>query len=173
MTHTSGDHPDAIQALHMDAKRYPGGISALAQLLGRSAGVLHNKFAESMPNYDVTDREAFAMACAIRQKLGSLAYIEAKCASFGGLFVPLPDGEAGESDLLQAQLDMMERFGELAREFTESRRDGLITLDEVAVIRVVGQRLIRAVHAFIKEVETQVHPEEPLPEGVTLIAAER
>lgn len=171
MTHTTLDRPDAIQALHADAKRYPGGITALAKIIGRSPGILHNKFADSMPNYDVTDHEADALGLAILEKLESTAYIEAKCQTFGGLFVQLPDGATGESDLLQAQLDMMERFGELARQFTESRRDGLITLDEVAVIRVAGHRLIRAVHEFVKEVETQVRPADPLADGVTLLSA--
>ena len=53
---------------------------------------------------------------------------------------------------------MMHRFGELAREYTESRRDGLITLDEVAALRVAGSRVVRAVYAFLKEVESQAQP---------------
>lgn len=177
MTHHNFEHKsnenDAIQALHLDAKRYPGGIAALARIVGRSAGVLHNKFSEAMPTYDITDREADALAAAIREKTGSMAYIEAKCETFGGLFVPLPDGAAGESDLLQAQLQMMERFGELAREYTDARRDGLITVDEVAAMRVAGHRVITAVHAFLKEVESQVQPEDSQPKGVISMLAER
>lgn len=173
MTHTGFEHPDAVQALHSDAKRYPGGITALAQIVGRSPGVLHNKFSDSMPNYDITDHEGDALGLAIMEKTGLTGYIDGKCQTFRGLFVPLPDGEAGESDLLQAQLEMMHRFGELAREYTDARRDGLITVDEVAALRVAGNRVIRAVHAFLKEIETQVQPSEPLPDGVTLIAAER
>lgn len=158
MTHVTQDRADPVMALHADAKQYPGGIAALARLIGRSPGVLHNKFSDSMPNYDVTDHEADAMAWAILAKTGATGYIEAKCAVFGGLFVPLPTGEAGEADLLQAQLEMMHRFGELAREYTESRRDGLITLDEVAALRVAGNRVVRAVYSFLKEVESQVMP---------------
>lgn len=158
MTHATPDRADPVLALHADAKHYPGGIAALARLIGRSPGVLHNKFSDSMPNYDVTDHEADAIGAAILEKTGATGYIEAKCAVFGGLFVPLPPGEAGEADLLQAQLEMMHRFGELAREYTESRRDGLITLDEVAALRVAGNRVVRAVYAFLKEVESQVQP---------------
>lgn len=163
MTHATLGHGDAVLALHHDAKRYPDGIAGLARLIGRSPGVLHNKFSDSMPNYDITDHEADALGLAIAEKTGATGYIEAKCATFGGLFVPLPEGEAGEADLLQAQLEMMRRFGELAHEYTESRRDGLITLDEVAALRVAGNRVVRAVYAFLKEVESQVQP-DPHPE---------
>lgn len=158
MTHA--DKHDGIFALHADAKAYPGGIASLARLIGRSPGVLHNKFADSMPNYEVTDREADALALAVMEKTGAMGYIEAKCAMFGGIFVPVLDGEAADDDLLEAQLEMMRRFGELAAQFTEARRDGLITQDEVAALRVAGNRVIRSVHAFLKEVESQVHEPE-------------
>lgn len=157
MTHTNHEKHDAIFALHVDAKAYPGGIAALARLIGRSPGVLHNKFADSMPNYDVTDHEADALASAIVEKTGAMGYIEAKCAAFGGIFVPVQEGEAAMDDVLQSQLEMMRRFGELAGEFTEARNDGLITSDELAALRVAGNRVIRAVHAFLKGIESQVH----------------
>lgn len=156
MIHTTTDKTDAIFALHQDAKAYPGGISALAARIGRSAGVLHNKFADSMPQYEITDREADALAFDIHAKTGRQAYIEAKCAAHGGVFVPLPDGRAGVDDLMAAQLDMMRRFGELAQEFTEARADGLITPDEYSALRVAGNRLVRAVLGFVSEIGTQV-----------------
>ncbi|NMG56757.1 hypothetical protein GPA23_19445, partial [Aromatoleum aromaticum] len=104
MTHTNHEKHDAILALHADAKACPGGIAGLARLIGRSPGVLHNKFADSMPNYEVTDHEADALALAIAEKTGAMGYIEMKCATHGGIFVPLLDGEAADDDLLAAQL---------------------------------------------------------------------
>lgn len=169
MTHTNTEKHDGIFALHADAKNYPGGIAALARLIGRSAGVMHNKFADSMPNYEVTDREADALALSIMEKTGAMGYIDAKCALFGGLFVPVLEGEAAMDDLLQSQLEMMRRFGELAGEFTEARNDGLITRDELAALRVAGNRVIRSVHAFLKEVESQVHE----PETVVSLVGQR
>lgn len=171
MTHTNTEKHDGIFALHADAKAYPGGIAGLARLIGRSPGVMHNKFADSMPNYEVTDREADALALAIAEKTGALGYIEAKCAMFGGIFVPVLDGEAAEDDLLAAQLEMMRRFGELATQFTEARGDGLITGDELAALRVAGNRVIRAVHAFLHEVQSQVR--EPEPKGLHAVSGAR
>lgn len=160
MTHTFlKENRDPVRALHDAVEAAPGGLKEAARGIGRSPGVLYNKFSEADPRYDVTVREAVALARWAQTQV----FAEAVAEQFGGVFVPLPDGESGESDLLQAQLDMMEKFGELAREFTESRRDGLITSDEVAVIRVVGNRLIRSVHAFVKEVESQVQPSPASP----------
>lgn len=156
MSHTTSEKTDAVLALHGDAKAYPGGIAALAALIGRSPGVLHNKFADSMPQYEITDREADALAWAIRGKTGGQAYIEAKCSVHGGVFVPLPEGRAGVEDLMAAQLDMMRRFGELAQEFTEARLDGLITPDEYSALKVAGNRLVRSVLSFVHEIGTQV-----------------
>lgn len=160
MSHMESDKTDAIVALHMDAKAYPGGISALAALIGRSPGVMHNKFADSMPQYEVTDREGDALAAAIRERTGKNGYIEAKCAVHGGVFVPLPEGRAGVDDLLAAQLEMMRRYGELAQEFSEARQDGVITPDEFSALKVAGDRVIRSVLAFMNEVRTQVSSPE-------------
>lgn len=156
MSHTETEKTDAIHALHHDAKGFPGGIAALATIIGRSAGVMHNKFADSMPAYEITDREGDALAHAIKGKTGAQGYIEAKCASHGGVFVPLPEGRAGVSDLLTAQLDIMRRFGALATELTEAQQDGVITPDEFSALKVAGLRVVRSVLAFVGEVETQV-----------------
>jgi hypothetical protein len=156
MSHADHEKTDAIFALHCDAKAFPGGIAALSALIGRSVGVLHNKFADSMPAYEVTDREADAMACQIAEKTGRRGYIEAKCAAHGGVFVPVPVGRAGIDDLLASQLDMMRRFGELAQEFTEARMDGVITPDEYSALKVAGDRAVRSVLAFVGEIKTLV-----------------
>lgn len=161
MIHTTSEKTDAIAALHGDAKAYPGGVTALAALIGRSAGVLHNKFSDSMPAYEITDREADALARAIFEKGGAQAYIEAKCAWHGGVFVPMPEGKANANDLMAAQLDMMRRFGELAQEFTEARLDGLITPDEYSALKVAGHRLVRSVLSFVYGIGTQVEAGEP------------
>lgn len=164
MTHNQTHEPgDAVLALHADCKACPGGIAGLARLIGRSPGVLHNKFADSMPAYEITDREADALALAVQKETGRIGYIEEKCATFGGIFVPVHEGMAGEDDLMSAQLEMVRRFGDLASEFTEARRDGLITPEEFAALSVVGNRVIRAVHTFLREVSSQI--EDPAPKS--------
>lgn len=160
MSGTDSMHVDPVSALHADCKRFPKGLEALAKLIGRSPGVLYNKFSEADERYAVTDREADALALEVAHETGAQGYIEAKCALHGGLFVPVPAGMAGDDDLLQGQLEMMRRYGELAAEFTEARRDGLITRDEFAAVRVAGMRAVREVFKFLADLETRV--EAPL-----------
>lgn len=163
MSCTESGHGDAVTALHNDAKRYPRGLEALAKLIGRSPGVLYNKFSEADERYAVTDREADAIALEVASVTGLQGYIEAKCGTHGGLFLPIPAGMAGDDDLLQGQLEMMRRFGELAAEFTEARRDGLITPDEFSAVRVAGLRAVREVFKFLADLETRVEaPTSPL-----------
>lgn len=148
---------DPIHALHGDAKHFPGGITALAVLIGRSAGVLHNKFSSATDQYEITDREADALATAIRTATGAHGYIEAKCAVHGGVFVSLPDeGVAADDDVLSALLDSMRSLGDLARELTEARSDGLITADEFSAIELRARRHQALIQHAVSTLRTQV-----------------
>jgi hypothetical protein len=159
---------DPIAALHADAMRFESthqgkvrrGIEAVALALGRPAGVLYNKFSEADERYQITDREADAIADLVRQQSGSQGYIEAKCERHGGLFVPaLEGGAASDDDVMQGVLDTLQMAGDLARELTEARRDGLITPDEFAVLRSRVHRLIAAEYRLLRDVESQVVPD--------------
>lgn len=151
---------DPIHVLHGDSKAYPGGISALAAEIGRSAGVMHNKFSEAAPQYEVTDREADALALKICATTGARGYIEAKCAMHGGLFVPLPEpGVAADDDVLASLLESMHALGGLARELTEARADGLITLDEFLAFDLRAKRHIARVNQMVLTVRSQVRDE--------------
>lgn len=147
---------DPVQSLHTDAKEYPGGITALAALIGRSAGVLHNKFADSTA-YEITDREADALARAIFTRTGKQGYIEAKCAEHGGVFVPLPaPGEAADDDVLTCILNSLRSLGNLADEVIQARADGVITQDEFTAIEVRDRRIISALLYAMANIKTQV-----------------
>lgn len=160
MSHAASEKTDAILALHGDAKAYPGGIAALAALIGRSAGCSTTSSQTRCPSTRSTDREADALALAIAGKTGKQAYIAAKCAAHGGVFVPLHEGRAGVDDLMAAQLEMMRRFGELAQEFTEARADAVITPDEFSALKVAGQRLVRSVLSFVPRLAQVQTPAE-------------
>lgn len=81
-------HRDPVDVLHGVLLALPGGISAAGKAIGRSPGVMHNKFSEAMPHYEVTVREAIALA----RHAQSTAFAEAVCEQFGGAFLPLPEG---------------------------------------------------------------------------------
>lgn len=153
---TASVRPDPIAVLHTAVERHPMGIKGAARAIGRSPGVLYNKFAESMPHYDVTVREALAIAKAIDDQ----EFVAAMCAEFGGIFVPLPGGEAAADDVLSASLEMIRQMGDLARELTEARADGLIDEHEFSALELRGHRMIRAVHTLLQELKSQVR-EQP------------
>lgn len=156
MTRNNAIPLDGISALHMDAKRFPKGIEGLAYAIARSPGALYNKFSDADDRYAVTDREADVMAAKIFADTGLHGYIDAKCATHGGVFVPLPDGLAGEGDLMAGQLEITRRLGDLAAEFSDARDDGRVTREEFMAVRVAAHRAVRQILRWLGDLEVQV-----------------
>lgn len=180
MSHTESKL-DPIEALHQDAKRFPGipadpklgkvpdGITGIAKLIGRSAGVLHNKFSESEEKYALNVREALTIADTLQETTGATGFIEAMALHFGGLFIPLPpEGEAADDDVLSALLDSIRSLGDLARELHEAREDGIITRDEFSAIELRARRLQATIHSAVQILRTQVQ-EEPQPAPLRIV----
>lgn len=159
---------DPVAVLHQELLASPGGIAGAARLIGRSAGVMHNKFSESMPQYEITVREAMALAHAI----GSTGFAEAVCDQFDGTFLPLPPGRPGEDDVLQAYLDIIKQMGDLSREFTEARDDGVISPEEFASLKLRGHRSVAAIMHLLNELEAMVR-EVPAAASVVPLTAAR
>lgn len=151
-------HRDPIEVLHGALLRHPGGVSGGAKAIGRSPGILANKFSEAMPHYEVTAREAIALA----QYLGSTLYAEAVAEVFGGTFMALPQGAPAEDDVLQAYLAIIQQMGELSKEFTEARADGVLETDEFSAIKLRANRTVAAIMHMVAELETMVR-EVPAP----------
>lgn len=150
-------HRDPVDVLHSVLLASEGGISAAAKTVGRSPGVLHNKFAESMPHYEVTVREALALA----RWAKTTAFAEAVCEQFGGTFLPLPEGMPGDDDVLQSYLSIIERMGDLSREFTEARSDGVIEQAEFDAIKLRASRTISAIAHMVNDLAQLVREVPP------------
>jgi hypothetical protein len=161
--------PDPIDVLHAGAKAFPGipahptygfvtdGIAGVARFIGRSAGVLHNKFSQADERYEINVREALAIAQLLRSTTGATSFAEAVALQFDGLFVPLPpEGMAADDDVLTAMLESMRSLGDLAREIHEARADGVITLDEFSAIDLRARRLQATIHTAVQTMRTQV-----------------
>jgi len=153
---------DPVAVLHDDLLGLPDGIKGGAKRIGRSVGVLYNKFSESMPSYDITQREATALAHWVRESNGSTRFAEAICDEFDGVFLPLPRGSAADDDVLQAYLDIIKSMGDLSLEFTEARADGIIEPSEFSALKLRGQRAVAAIMHLLAELETTVR-ELPKP----------
>jgi len=153
-------HRDPIDALHAVLLTTDGGIAAAAKRIGRSPGILHNKFSDAMPHYEVTAREALALADYAK----TTVYAEAVCEHFGGVFLAIPAGAPAEDDVLQAYLGIIQQMGELSKEFTEARADGVIEPDEFNSLKLRGHRTVASVMHLLAELETMVRElPPPLP----------
>lgn len=148
---------DPVDALHAALLASDGGIAGAARVVGRSPGHLHNKFSEAMPHYEVTAREAIALAKHIK----TTVYAEAVAEEFGGVFLPVPAGAPSDDDVLQSYLDIIRQMGELSQEFTEARADGVIEPAEFSVIKLRGMRTIAAVAHCLRELEGMVRDLPP------------
>lgn len=145
-------HRDPIYVLHSVLLASKGGLAAAAKAIGRSPGVLYNKFAESVPQYEVTAREAIALA----DHLSTKVYAEAIAEHFGGVFLDLPAAAASDDDILQAYLGIIQQMGELSKEFTEARADGVIELSEFNAIRLRAHRTVAAIMVMVADLEGMV-----------------
>jgi hypothetical protein len=154
-------HRDPVDALHGVLLLLPGGIADAARSLGRSPGTLHNKFSDAMPHYEVTAREALALADYAK----TTVYAEAVCEHFGGTFMAIPPGAPSEDDVLQAYLGIIQQMGELSKEFTEARADGIIEPTEFDALKLRAHRTVGAVMHMLNELEGMVRelPTPPQP----------
>lgn len=155
---------DPIDVLHGVLLKSPIGIAGSARLLGRSVGHMHNKFSEAMPHYEMTAREALAIAHAIP----TTAYAEAIADAFGGVFMPLPDGMPADDDILAAYLDIVGKMGGLSNELTHARADGVIDPAEFAALDARAKQTVAAILHLLEDLRTVVR-EVPAP-TVTLAA---
>lgn len=161
---------DPVDVLHSASKAYRDkdfgeGIAAVARRIGRSPGILHNKFSESMPSYDLMFREAMAIA----HLVGGEGFVESVCGQFGGTFLPLPPGAPAEDDVLQAYLSIIQQMGELSKEFTEARADGVIDPGEFDALKLRAHRTVAAVMHMLAELEEMVR-ELPKPAPLTKVS---
>lgn len=143
--------PDPVEALHAAVLTSPLKMSGAAKAIGRSPGVLYNKFCDSALN-ELTAREALALSDVI----GGTAYVEAVCAYYGGVFIPLPEGAAGQDDVLSDYLTIVERMGDLSRELTAARENGVIEPDEFARLTTAAHATAAALMTLLADLETMV-----------------
>lgn len=143
---------DPISVLHAAILSSKGGIAGAAKAIGRSPGVLYNKFSEANPNYEITAREALALA----DHLGSTMYAESVCEHFGGVFLPMPMGAPADDDVLQSYLDIISQMGALSREFTDARQDGVIDPVEFKVLQTRASQTVMAIMHLVSDLEQLV-----------------
>lgn len=143
---------DPIDVLHAVMLQADGGVAGVAKAIGRSPQVLYNKLSDTMPHYEVSAREALAIA----EHLRTTAYAEAVADYFGGVFFSAPQAAAADDDVLQSYMDIIRQMGKLSDELTEARADGVIEPAEFQALQLRGRRTMAAVARMLAELEALV-----------------
>lgn len=160
MSHHESGRRDPVEVLRAELSALPGGISGQAKRIGRSPGVLHNKFSEAMPHYEVTVRESLALADGVP----NTQFPDAVAEHFGGVFFRLPGNVQGDDDVMDSYLQIIQQMGDLSREFTEARADGVIEPDEFNAIELRARRTVAAILRNVEDIRATVR--ELPPDGV-------
>lgn len=135
---------DLRLAVKAAAKGHPGGIEAVAKLLGMNVFTLRNQLngverhqihlstAEEI--IDLCDSDALAHAAAMMR---------------GGVFIKLPDSDAPASDraLVEIMAKVWCAHGDIGRAVDDALADGKVERVEVAAVRQV---IYRSQHALIE-----------------------
>lgn len=165
---------DPIRVLHDEIKASPGGIAEAAAFVARAEGTFHNKLSEAYDSAQLTAREALASALRVQALTGRTGFAEAVAQVFGGVFVPVPVGMAGNADILSAHLAVVERLGKLSADLRAALEDNEVQVHEDAQLQVDGHNACAAIQALLHEISSRVvNPDEaeqvslmPLPRGV-------
>lgn len=145
------------------ARRYPGGIDALALRLGRRPDTLRKELT-GVPGYKlgVDEEETIVALCLAAGVPDALAPLTAAAANAGALLLPLPCTAAGDLPSLQRLADAAREFGEFAGALAQAEADGKISANERKRIEREGSQLVAAIQAVMSAVAREHEASQPL-----------
>lgn len=118
-------------ALHL-ARRYPGGIEALAQRMGKHPDTLRKELtAVNGYKWGVDDEEVSMAMCIAAGVSDPLAPLTAVAANLGVLLVPLPQQLDGDSDTFHCLARAASEFSEFMKTIADAVADGKVTANEL------------------------------------------
>jgi hypothetical protein len=117
-------------ALYHAGHDYPGGVEALAAIVGTSADLLRKKLNPNITTHNLNARDA--------QKVADLTQdhriLQSMCAIFGAGYFILPDIDGDEGALFERGAELMREVGELMDTVRTSLDDGRVDRDEVKAL---------------------------------------
>jgi hypothetical protein len=127
-------------ALHL-ARRYPGGIEALAPRMGKHADTLRKELtAVNGYKFGVDDEELMMSLCVAAGVHDALAPLTAEAANLGVLLIPLPQQLDGDSDTFHCLAHAAGEFSEFMKTVADAVADGKVTPNELRrVERELGE----------------------------------
>lgn len=125
------------QALHNAAKRYPGGIRAIAALCGVNAHTLQNKINPSQPGCVNIEEFAVVLKCTRSSRVLDAIGQMARCEWIDlGQF-----DECSERELRAAARDLLKRIGALSRKLRPVLAADGAAQDELEELQRVSRQL--------------------------------
>lgn len=135
-------------ALQADAKEYPGGIRAMAEVMGINGGTLSNGINpdhEAPPPSFAVILEMIAL-CQARRSVFSIAQL------VGQIPMDLDIEHPSESESMQKMFTLMSKAGAMLMHASEHVRDGRIDADERRELEPVLYSLLQATAEMIRAI---------------------
>jgi hypothetical protein len=118
-------------ALHL-AQRYPGGIDALAQRLGKRPDTLRKELTGvNGYKWGVDDEEMLVAMCVAANVPDALAPITAAAANLGILLIPLPQQIDSGSDVFHRLAHTAQEFSTFMKDVAEAIEYGKVSANEL------------------------------------------
>lgn len=131
-------------ALHGSAKRWPGGITELAQIIGRNPRVLADKLNPNLLD-KVPQLEEVLFTLEMVQ---SPAALNALCLIAGRISVPVQVSDRAPREVVSSFLALVERTSALVGRAADAVADGRVDADERAEILPLIDELLTHAVAF-------------------------
>lgn len=145
-------------ALYLIARKYPGGVEALAHRLGKSPDVLYNKLRPGVHTHHITFEE-LSLILELCEEAGVNDWtlpLRAFCWRHRHIPISLPHcPEVGDEQLTTLLCQTMKEIGDVADEISQATRDGRITDRELAGLEVQFTEAAAALMALRKRIEQQ------------------
>lgn len=154
------DQLNVLDAAYGVAKRYPGGVEALAQRMQMSANVLYKKMRGSVETHHLNvDELSEIVDCAEQVRMADAKLpVRALCWRHGGVFVELPEvsGQAGDKFLLQVIHTAKEQSDVIRRIEAALANDGKVDARELRDIERDIQEAMTAQVELLEMVRARV-----------------
>ena len=137
---------------------YPGGRECAAALLGLELKKFDNQAYESTGHRPLADDQLYLL----EQVAGTTFLPDYICRMYGGVFVPMPDGETIDNiDLYTLALRSDVKEGQLDQLITKALEDGQIDEAELAEIIAAHREHVAACHTEVSAVITLHRKTQP------------
>lgn len=149
-------------ALYLAARKYPGGVEALAQRMHLSSAVLYSKLRPGVSTHHLNFEEVSEVIENLQEtKVAEAALpIQAFCWRHGHVAVKLPPAEhVSNGELLQMICKVMAEEGEVASAISTALSDNWISPPEQEKIELAIRRAVQG----LLELEKRVHERRRTP----------